>query len=434
MFNSSSYITLWQLTNKIKSAIDNSFETPVWVKAELVNLNLYPKSGHCYPELVEKDGNSIKAQIRGNIWNQNFQNIYYKFKKSTGKDLEPGMQLLFLANVTYSPKYGLSVNILDIDPTFTIGQMEFDKKLTLQKLTEQNVLNNNKKLKMPLLLKNLAIISADTSKGFSDFIKTINDTKYKDSIKYQLFTAVLQGDNAITTQIAALEEIKLNKQNFDAVIIIRGGGDDTGMDCYNNYNLSYEIASFPLPILTGIGHSTDTTIVDMVAYKNLKTPTETANYILQKFIDFENAINAYQQNIINYANTLLKIKKLNLSNIRTSILSNTKVLLNNKKINLNNFSHNIKLSTNSIIKYNNNQIKELINNIKRYPSAIIQNKLNNIDIIEDKLKLINPQNILKRGFSVTQQNGISITDANKLKTGDKITTLLYRGKIESTVN
>ena len=143
MFNSSSYITLWQLTNKIKAAIDNSFEAPVWVKAELVKLNLYPNSGHCYPELVEKEGNSIKAQIRGNIWRSNFQNIYYKFKQATGKEFEPGMQLLFLANVTYSPKYGLSINIIDIDPTFTIGQMEFDKQLTLKKLTEQNVLDNN---------------------------------------------------------------------------------------------------------------------------------------------------------------------------------------------------------------------------------------------------------------------------------------------------
>ncbi len=434
MFNSSSYLTLWQLTNKIKAAIDNSFEAPVWVKAELVKLNLYPNSGHCYPELVEKEGNSIKAQIRGNIWRSNFQNIYYKFKQATGKEFEPGMQLLFLANVTYSPKYGLSINIIDIDPTFTIGQMEFDKQLTLKKLTEQNVLDNNKKLRMPLLIKNLAIISADTSKGFSDFIKTIYEYKYKDCINYQLFTAVLQGDNAITTQIAALEEIKLHKEKFDAVVIIRGGGDDTGMNCYNDYNLSYEIATFPLPILTGIGHSTDTTIVDMVAHKNLKTPTETANYILQKFIDFENAVNLYQQNIISYANTFLKVNKLNLSNIRNSILSNTKVLLNNKKNSLNNISHNIKLSTNGIIKINNNLIDELTNKIKHYPSVIIQNNLNNINVIEDKLKLLNPQNILKRGFSVTQQNGISITDSSKLKKGDKITTILYKGKIESIVN
>lgn len=434
MFNSSSYITLWQLTNKIKAAIDNSFEAPVWVKAELVKLNLYPNSGHCYPELVEKEGNSIKAQIRGNIWRSNFQNIYYKFKQATGKEFEPGMQLLFLANVTYNPKYGLSINIIDIDPTFTIGQMEFDKQLTLKKLTEQNVLENNKKLRMPLLIKNLAIISADTSKGFSDFIKTIYEYKYKDCINYQLFTAVLQGDNAITTQIAALEEIKLHKEKFDAVVIIRGGGDDTGMNCYNDYNLSYEIATFPLPILTGIGHSTDTTIVDMVAHKNLKTPTETANYILQKFIDFENAVNLYQQNIISYANTFLKVNKLNLSNIRNSILSNTKVLLNNKKNSLNNISHNIKLSTNGIIKINNNLIDELTNKIKHHPSVIIQNNLNNINVIEDKLKLLNPQNILKRGFSVTQQNGISITDSSKLKKGDKITTILYKGKIESTVN
>ena len=249
----------------------------------MIKLNYYTKSHHCYPDMVEKDGSKIKAQIRTTLWSNTYFRINANFVKKTGRALSDGMNILFLAEVRHDSLHGLSLNIIDIDADFEIGQLAKAKTDCIAKLKSENIFNKNKLLIFPLLPKRIAIISVNTSKGYHDFISIIDNNTRDYKFFHMLFPAILQGDAAVDSIIDQLEIIKKVKHHFDIVTIIRGGGGDVGLSCYDDYRLAKRVAEFPLPIVSGIGHSTNETVVEMVANYNPITPTDLAYYLQQIF-------------------------------------------------------------------------------------------------------------------------------------------------------
>ena len=255
------YYSLGELTGSIRKVIAKAYTSAYWVKTEIAKLNFYPYSGHCYPDLVEKQNNKVVAQIRSTIWSGTFDAITKKFRQATGENLSEGMTVLFLVRVVYHEQHGLSLNILDVEPSFTLGEMAREKQQAIQRLKKEGLFDLNKQLAFPLLPKNIAVISVETSKGYHDFLNILQNNRYGYHFEQTLFPALLQGEGAVKSIVQQLKAIAHYTGRFDVVVIIRGGGGDVGLSAYNNYTLAKEVAGFPLPVITGIGHATNETVI-----------------------------------------------------------------------------------------------------------------------------------------------------------------------------
>jgi len=280
------YFTLKQVADSIRKTIAERYNRTYWVTAEMHKLN-QTRKGHCYPELVQKENELIVAEMRGTIWKGQFDRIQQRFMEVVKEPLRDGLELLFHVRIVYHPIYNLGLEVIDIDPTYTLGALHKERQETLERLNKEGVLNANQQLEMAFLPKRLAVISQADSKGYSDFSLLLNGHPKKYHFNTFLFEATLQGDAAIASIANQLDRIERVKEHFDAVVIIRGGGGEIGMHCYNNYELAKKIATFPLPILTGIGHSTNMTVCEMVAFNNGITPSDLAYYFLRIFEELD---------------------------------------------------------------------------------------------------------------------------------------------------
>ena len=428
----------------------------IWIKAEIVKLNYYGQSGHCYPDLVEKVDGKIIAEIRGNIWNDDFININNRFKEVLNENLGDGMTIVCLAKIKYSSVYGLSLNIIDINPEYTLGELAKNKAETIRRLQNEGIYYLNKTKILPLLPKTLAIISVSSSKGYQDFIDVISKNSWSYKFHYKLFPAILQGPKSITTITQQLKYIEKYAHIFDAVAIIRGGGGDIGLSSFDNYELASVVANYPLPVLTGIGHSTNLTVTEIVSYQNFITPTKIAEFLLQQFHNFSVPLKEHKVTIEHYINTLLDRNKTNIKEIARLFNSLTLNYLNEQKHLLDVFRKEVVHSTKTILTIHNNTIKEwaisinnagisLIQNqsfilvkfndqLKIYTKNMMHTELLHLKNIEQQIRLLSPYNILQRGFSITTFNGKSLTGTVNLKQGDKIITRLATGQIDSTID
>jgi len=324
--------SLQEVALSIQRTLAARYGSSYWVKAEMNKLNYYPKSGHCYPDLVEKNEDGVVAQMRAILWRDDYAAINYNFLQVLKEPLKDGIKIMFFARINFDPVHGLTLRILDIDPSYTLGDLEKEKQETIKKLKEEGLFDKNKKLHLPLLPQRIAVISVETSKGYGDFMKKIDLNYYNFLAKkngwplekpfkndsgnewgykyfYFLFPSVLQGDNAISSIIFQLNCIKKVISHFDAVAIIRGGGGDVGLSSFNSYVLAKEIALFTIPVLTGIGHTTNETVVEMVSHKNLNTPTDLADFLLQKFHNFSVPIKEAKETIVDKSRRLIREEK-----------------------------------------------------------------------------------------------------------------------------
>ena len=269
------HLTLSQLQKLVKATLDEAFALPVWVSAEIAEIKIN-YSGHCYLELVEKGGdNGVPlSQARAVIWRTAYARIAGYFEAETGQRLAAGIRILARVMISYHELYGFSLNILDIDPTFTLGDMERQRQITIERLQREGVWDINRENPLPQVVQRIAIVSSRQAAGYQDFCKELGKSPYAFSLT--LFDAFMQGAGAEDSIVAALDAVADRMDDFDAVVLIRGGGSASDLNCFNAYRLCAHIAQFPLPILTGIGHDKDTSVADMVAHTALKTPTAVA--------------------------------------------------------------------------------------------------------------------------------------------------------------
>jgi exodeoxyribonuclease VII large subunit len=407
--NERTIFSLSEVTKSIQNTLSERYPTAFWVKAEMNKLNHYPQSGHCYPDLVEKADNKIIAEIRSNIWKDDYQRINDNFLKVLHEPLKNGINILFSAKISFHPVYGLSLRILDIDPSFSLGELEKEKQETIRRIKTEGIYHSNKSLKPALLPKRIAVISAQTSKGYSDFLNVIDSNTWGYKFFHLLFPAHLQGENAIESITSQLNRIKKVKHHFDAVAIIRGGGGDVGLTCYNNYELSKAIALFPIPVLTGIGHSTNETVAEMVAFKNAITPSELADYLIQQFHNFAVPVQKAQESIIDKCSRLIRdenIKIIHSVRFLKSVIGST------------------------LIKSKNEIIIE-VRSLLIQSTYFFQREKKIIENIEKNIDLMNPVNVLNRGYSITMVNEKVLKTVDGIKQGFILKTILADGNIIS---
>ncbi len=308
------YYTLLQVCQWIDKKLQDVKNKKFWVLAEIHKLNYYNLSGHCYPELVDKKDWKIVAQMRGIIWSSYFLKIDKKFRKITGEWLKDWIKVLLYVSIDYNYEKWLSLIVWDADPRYTQGDLQLQRQQTINKLKQLGIFDLNKSVKFPFLPFRIAVISTITSKWYSDFKKVIDNSKY--NINLTLFEAILQWDKAIDTIISQLENIEKQKDKFDLVVIVRWWGGDSTLVAYDNFELAKKIAEFPLPVLTWIWHSTNQTIVDLVAYRSFITPTELAQYIVYLFEQVEFSLNNFKNNITNFIQNKLIFLKQNIQSYK----------------------------------------------------------------------------------------------------------------------
>lgn len=449
--------TLQQVVRSIKKTLEDRYTQNYWVKAEMHKLNKYP-SGHAFPELVQKDDNKIVAQITGTIWKQQLERINTKFIEVVKEPLREGTTLLLLVKINYSETFGLGLQILDIDPSYSLGELQKQREETLRKLAKEGLLNLNQKLHFPLLPKRVAIISADSSKGLSDFLQVLQENEKSYFIFTHLFNAYLQGDVAVQSIISALKKIKRVKDHFDIVIIVRGGGAEVGMTCYNNYDLCKAIAEFPLPVLTGIGHSTNLNVAEMVSFRNEITPTKLAEFLLQTFREFEQETKRLNREMIAHSLQLIdktkqdfngQVRVFKHASLRfTDSLKNelnqqiielkntTRYFLKNENDAVLSLKNDYRIVTKEIITAERNTLSLISKPIKGSLLHFFERKESDLEQLEKTVNILNPSNVLQRGYSLTLLNGKILSAKNKPKKGDliesKTNSLTLFSRVEKT--
>jgi len=450
-----SVLSLLEVMERVRRTLNERFGSPFWVKAEMNKLNLYSHSGHCYPELLEKSQGKVVAQIRANLWREDYQRINRQFLQVLKEPLREGITILFLARVTFDPVYGLALRILEIDPVFSLGELEREKQESIDRLVKEGIFEKNKTLPLPLLPQRIAVISVESSKGFADFQKMIDDNPWGYCFFYMLFPSLLQGDKVAESVGAALEKIRRVRSHFDAVAIIRGGGGDVGLAGYNRYELARHIALFPLPVITGIGHATNETVAELVAWRNGITPTEVATFLIQQFHNVSVPVREAQQLFVRESRQLLTASRetltsqaLDLQEATRRFLAHSSRYLVQQASRLRGFSGFILRANRESLGRNagilRGEVSRLISGhherILTHSARLIQSGThrilshqNALSSLIRQVELLDPRRILARGYSITRMNGKVIRNSEEVKEGNVIETTLYKGFIKSLV-
>ena len=405
------FLTLSQLNSLVGKEVKKALPDTYWVLAETSDVRPN-KNGHCYLELLEKNGTSIIAKARGYIWNSTFQLLNPYFEKVTGQAFVSGIKILVRVSVEFHPLYGYGLNIVDIDPTYTLGDMQQQRKEILAQLEKDGVLNLNKELELALIPQRIAVISSATAAGYEDFINHLSKNKYGFVFYPVLFPAIMQGEQTEKSIIKALDRIYQHQENFDLVIIIRGGGATSDLASFDSYELASNCAQFPLPIITGIGHERDDTILDFVAFYRAKTPTAVADYLITKTGEFYNFLIDCQSNIID--------------NVQ-------QILLNNQEY-IDRISYYLPIYTNGVIEKHKLSQLQIKTGLQKSTKQFLLNKKNALQTIESFIKLSSPDYILSKGYSITLKNGKALKTTKNLKTGDIVETVLSKGRIKSVIS
>lgn len=379
--------SLKEVASSVKRTLNARYGSSFWVKAEMIKLNHYPYSGHAFPDLIEKQDDVIVAQMRAVIWSADFKRIRDKFRSCGLADLTDGITILFRASILFDEFYGLSLRIIDIDTSFTLGEMEKQRMLCIERLKAEGIYSLNSSLSLPAVPKRFAIVSVGSSKGYNDFMQIVRKHSSRFAIFTHLFPSLLQGDGAINSISEALDRINDVADCFDAVLIIRGGGGDVGLNCYNHYNLCRAVALCKLPVLTGIGHASNQTVAEQIAWRNFITPTDLADFLFSGF--------------------------------------------NNAYLEVLNLSKQLKSNADSILNTNNERVKMLSESLKHKIENRILSEKERLQMIERYIRLLDPSLLLQKGYSMTYLNGVLVSSVKNLKSGDEIVTRFSDGEIVS---
>ncbi len=425
--------SLLQVAQSIQKTISDRYTSTYWVKAEINKLNFYSHSGHAYPELVEKTEGRVVAEMRSIIWKADFERIQNKFISQIKEPLKDGIKVLLEAKITYSPAYGLSLTIFDIDPMLTLGDLEREKMESINELKKLGIYEQNKQLPLALIPQRIAVISVETSKGWSDFVDVIRNNKEGYDFAIQLFPAVLQGDKAPFEIREQLKKVAATADRFDAVAIIRGGGGDVGLSCYNHLELCKSIANFPIPVLTGIGHSTNETVSEMVSHTNAITPTKLAELLLQKFRNFEQPMESMLQRFHHLTLQKLKESDHQLDSTNRLLRNTMQLQIQNKDFSLQQLQQKASILALGKIQELDFAIAQQVAHLKNVSQNQWQKAQQQLEMLDQKTQILSPVHVLKRGYSITRLNGKSVTTIEQVKDGDVIKTEVLNGIISSKI-
>lgn len=405
-------LTLSELNGQVRDAIRDHLSDAYWVRAETSDVRRN-RNGHCYLEFIEKDarGQSIVARARGVIWNNVYEMLSSYFETETGQQFASGLSVLVRVSVDFHELYGYSLSVVDIDPSYTIGEIARNRQLVLKQLEEEGVLTLNKELTFPELANRIAVISSPTAAGYEDFCDQLTKNPYGFVFYAKLFPAIMQGERSESSVISALEKIYGYKEHFDAVAIIRGGGSSSDLSCFDSYLLATNCAQFPLPVISGIGHERDVTVVDMVAHTRAKTPTAVAEFL------------------ISHASQTAA----DLMDLQQRLVEESELILQTAQNQLNELSRRMIHSSNIFIREELSGIQQLSVILKHQANRLLQVESHFVSEKSQYIRMVSPENILKRGYTLTLKNGKIIKSAKELLEDDVIETLFTDGSTLSEV-
>lgn len=405
-----SHISLSELQRRIKAAVESSLPLPVWVVAEISDMKVN-QSGHCYMELVEKPTESHKAntqsvaQVRAVIWRSQWSMLSAYFRGATGSNLAPGMKILAKVVVSYHELYGLSLQITDLDASYTLGEAERQKQLTIEQLKADGVWDMNREADMPLLVQRVAVVSSATAAGYRDFCNELGEGGY--AFRVELFEAIVQGEKAEESVCEQLERIAARADEFDVVVIIRGGGSVSDLSCFNSYRLCSYVAQFPLPILTGIGHDKDVSVADMVAHTPLKTPTAVAGWLVERMARHALWLDESLQRVRDMALTATAEQRLRLER----------------------FSADTALLSLRCCEQQRSLLSLFAEQLSSLAERMVERERLRLQGIEAAVEARQPQNILRMGFAVVRHKGSALLSAEGVQAGDMLTIELAEGEV-----
>lgn len=449
-------LTLAELQLIIRDSIYLALPEMYWVIAEISEMK-ENYNGHCYLELIEKqpDDRNIRARARAVIWSSRYRFLKSFFENVAGESLREGLKVLVKVKVEYHEIYGLSLVISDIDPSFTMGDLAVKRQMILKRLEEDGVLSMNRELGFPLFPQRIAVISSRNAAGYTDFIKHISENSYGYVFYTALFEAAMQGNETETSIIGALDRIAEKIGFFDVIVIIRGGGSQTDLSWFDNYNIAYYITQFPLPVLTGIGHEKDLSVTDIVAYKALKTPTAVADFLINCANEAENNLTETVSGIISLTRNIILDHKHKVETFSMKINPLARIMISGMKEKLSSLiietinsgkesvmkaglipaNHKSRLasSSKSLLSASNNKLAGLRNGLVNETSGLLRKSGMHIEGLTGSLKILDPVNVLKRGFTITSLNGVIVKSKEALKSEDEIDTHFVDGSVKSRV-
>lgn len=405
-------ISLYELNNLVRGVIANTFSQSFWILAEMSDVRV-AQNGHCYLEFIEKDSKNrnIIAKARGSIWANVFRLLKAYFESETGQAFSSGLKVLVQVSVEFHELYGYSLNVHNIDPTYTLGDQARNRALILKQLEEEGVLTLNKELELPTITNRIAVISSPTAAGYEDFCNQLENNPDGFVFYTHLFPAIMQGERTEESIISALDRVYEHADKFDAVIIIRGGGATSELSSFDSYLLAANCAQFPLPVITGIGHERDDTVLDIVAHTRAKTPTAVAEFLIKRIQSA--AINMYE--------------------LQEAIITSTNRKITEESVSLNTLATHFSYLTKDYTKDQLNKISVFTERLKSLTKKVIVDEKHRLTNQEQFLKLISPENILKKGYTLTIRDNKIVKNSAELKEGDTITNRFFDGDVISIV-
>lgn len=448
-------VSLYELTCRIRNAISTQLPGSYWVRAE-ISEGRQNANGHFYCRFIEKNaaGTDI-ASAAGIIWAGTYVSLRARFERETGQRFGAGIKVLVRVRINFHERYGLSLLVEDIDPSYTLGDMVRRRKEIIDKLTAEGVVNLNKQLVLPRLLLRIAVITSETAAGFGDFCNHLAHGGHMFNIKIKLFPAIMQGDKVEQSVINALNAVLAESKDWDAVVIIRGGGAVSDLNGFDTYLLAANVAQFPLPVITGIGHDRDETVLDLVANVRCKTPTAVADFLIERLskelellencavtlkVCAQNKLNAQLQRMDSFVALIPLVfsRVIDKEKARYRILSERlpnaiQNVCRGERSRCERLVMRMEMNTKSMIANMQNRLLHVSERLQFVVPAVLSRQKQRLESCERGIRLAQPERVLKLGFSLTLKDGKAVTDASQLSSGDRIVTRLSNGEVTSRV-
>ena len=426
-------LSLFELNSLVREAIEEYVTDEYWVEAELASA--HESGGHCYMELIQKEdgSNTPIARASARCWRSTWALLKPHFERETGQTLRGGLKVLLQVYPQFHENFGFSWIVTDIDPTYTLGDMARRRQEIIRRLKEEGVFDLNKELELPLFAQRIAVISSDSAAGYGDFCKQLSENKQGFKFAVELFSAVMQGEQVEQTVITALNEINERREDFDCVVIIRGGGSTSDLSGFDTLALAENVANFPLPVITGIGHDRDESVLDMVSHTRVKTPTAAAAFLIEHLQDVYSLIVEAEEDVIRCVTDRLQKERLRIDRLIELLPKQLAAFLTAQHARLGRLIELLPSQTAACLTGQRGNLDLLAATMRSVLERRMLQENHRMELLEHRVDAVNPEKLLQRGYSITRSNGRVVRSPEQLKAGDEIETTMEKGTIKSVV-
>ena len=426
-------LSLFELNNLVREVISTAFDNEYWVEAELSELR--EVRGHCYMELIQKElfSNTPVAKASDKCWKNKWQTLRPKFEKVSGQHLHVGLKVMLKVYPDFHEAYGFSWIVTDINPEFTMGDMARKRLEIVKQLQAEGIFDLQKELELPLFAQRIAVISSANAAGYGDFCHQLNDNSYGLKFYTRLFPAVMQGEEIEQSVIAALNKINQRMDDFDVVVIIRGGGATSDMSGFDTLSLSENVANFPLPVITGIGHDRDESVLDMVSHTRVKTPTAAAAFLVDHLEEVYERVLDAQTELLTSVRHRMEMEKAQLQHLGEKIPMLFSLYKERQETMLDHWFQALTTAIQTHLVQETHRLEQLKRGIKPSIEQQMMRENYHLSLLSQRVKSLDPTLLLHRGYSMTMLNGRIVKDKSLLKSGDEIETILENGTIQSII-